>query len=150
MREHLTGQLRSVLDRAQELARGLNQEYVSTEHLLLGTLECETCEACQALRLHEMDPAELRDGLLRLLPQGEETPVVSGDLPLSPNAKQAITDALARAGSNGGGAGVSTRFALAALLQEPDTLIRQCLRAAGADVEQLQRLLAQPPSEPEE
>ena len=149
MREEFTTQLRKVLDEAQAAARSLNQEFVGTEHLTLGMLACEPCEVARAMRLNEIDVEEFRQHLLDDLPKGGEPPVVAGSLPLSPKAKRAINEAIVKA-QVAQESRVSSRFVMLSLLEEPETAIRQALRDIGADVDQLQRLLAKPPAEPEE
>ena len=149
MREAFTSQLRRVLDRAQAVARERQQDFVSTEHLLLAIIDCDACEIGSALRRNEIDAEELRQTLLRALPRGEEPPVVVGDLPLTPRAKRAIHDALVKAQAAREDK-VSSRLVLLALLDEQDTAIRQALRDVGSDIDQLQRLLAESPAKPEE
>jgi ATP-dependent Clp protease ATP-binding subunit ClpC len=153
MREVFSSQLRGVLDRAQEAARALGQDYVGSEHLMLGLLEADgggggPSEAADALRRHEVDVASLRRRLSDALPHGAEPVVVQGSLPLSPKSKQAVDGALTKARSACSDR-VSTRLLLLALLDEPETLIRQSLRDEGADLDTLRQLLAEPPAQAE-
>jgi ATP-dependent Clp protease ATP-binding subunit ClpC len=148
MREVFSSQLRGALDRAQEAARALDQDFVGTEHLMLGLLEADGTEAADALRRHEIDVASLRRRLSDALPRGAEPMVVRGILPLSPKAKQAVDGALTKARS-AGSERVSTRLLLLALLDEADTQIVQSLRDEGADLDVLRRLLAEAPAQPE-
>jgi len=62
MREALTEQLKCALAQAQQEARGLNQEFVGTEHLLLGLLAVNDTEALAGLKLAGVE----RDALRRL------------------------------------------------------------------------------------
>jgi ATP-dependent Clp protease ATP-binding subunit ClpC len=143
MREAFTNRLRLALDKAQEEARALNQDFVSTEHLLLGLLDAgDDAEAPAGLRLAGIGRDELRQKLLAALPHCAETPVVTGNLPLSPKAQRAVNAALVKAQSTGA-AKVSSRLLLCSLLEDPDTAARTAMRAAGADLDHLQRLLAQ-------
>src|SRR5688572_19833686 len=98
MREEFTDRLRLALDKAQEEARGLNQDFVSTEHLLLGLIGAgEDSEAGAGLKLASVGLGELRDALIAALPRGGESPVVTGNLPLSPKARRVVNAALVKA-----------------------------------------------------
>jgi ATP-dependent Clp protease ATP-binding subunit ClpC len=149
MREVFSTQLRGALDRAQEAARALDQDFVGTEHLMLGLLEGDaTTEAADALRRHEIDVASLRRRLSGALPRGADPVVVRGILPLSPKAYQCVDWALTKARS-ACSERVSTRLLLLALLDEADTQIIQSLRDEGADLDVLRRLLAEQPAQAE-
>jgi ATP-dependent Clp protease ATP-binding subunit ClpC len=148
MREAFTDTLRHVIASAQTGARRLNQEFVGTEHLLLGILECDSCEAARALQRNGLAPADLRAAMLRILPKGAHPPVVTGDLPITPKAQRAINGALVKSQTLRSPR-VSTRFALLSLLDEPDTVIRDVFKSAGADLDQLQRLLVEKPVDEE-
>ena len=142
MREVLTDQLERALAQAQQEARALNQEFVGTEHLLLGLLSVDATEALAALKLAGVERDALRKQLTKSLPHAEHSPGVTGDLPLSPNAQRAVNAAVTRA-QGAGSPRVSTRMLLVALLDECQTLVRPAMRAVGADLDHLQRVLVQ-------
>src|SRR3954470_19170413 len=142
MREAFTGRLRVALDKAQAEARALNQDFVGTEHLLLGLLATDGAEAVAGLRLGGVDLAELRRRLVTSLPHAAEALNVSGTLPLSPKAQHAVNAALTKA-QGAGSPRVSSRLLLVALLDECDTAARAALRESGADIDHLQRVLVQ-------
>ena len=142
MREAFTAHLKSALEKAQGEARTLNQDFVSTEHLLLGLLDIEGSEAVAGLRLGGVERDELRKKLTAALPRGGEPPVVTGTLPLSPKAARAVNGALVKAQASGAPR-VSSRLLLCSLLEECETAVRSALRDSGADIEHLQRLLMQ-------
>ena len=142
MREAFTGRLRLAVDKAQDEARALNQDFVGAEHLLLGLLATDDAEAVAGLRLAGVDLAELRKRLVDVLPRGGQAPVVTGALPLSPKAQRAVSTALVKAQS-AGSSRVSSRLLLLALLDECESATRATLRDAGADLDHLQRLLVQ-------
>jgi ATP-dependent Clp protease ATP-binding subunit ClpC len=142
MREALTDQLKRALAHAQQEARALNQEFVGTEHLLLGLLSVDATEALAALTLAGVEREALRKQLTESLPHAEQSPGITGDLPLSPNGQRAINAAVTKAQSTGSPR-VSTRMLLAALLEECQTLVRSAMRAVGADLDHLQRVLVQ-------
>ena len=149
MREPFTSRLKIALDNAQAEARALNQDFVSTEHLLLGLLATDGTEAAAGLRLAGIDLRELRERLVNALPHCAETPVVTGSLPLSPKAQRAVNAALTKAQGTGSPS-VSSRRLLVALLEECETVVRSALRDAGADIDHLQRVLVQDGSIPPE
>jgi len=148
MREAMTEQLRLALDAAQAQARQLNQDFVGTEHLLLGLLVVNHAahgesEAVRALRRNEINLNELRDSLVKALPHSVKAPMVTGDLPFSPNAKDAMNAAIVSAQTNHDRR-VSTRLMLRGLLADPESEIRASLRGCGADLDRLQKTLDEP------
>ena len=143
MREEFTTRLRSALDKAQEEARGLNQDFVSTEHLLLGLIGAgDDAEAVNGLRLANVGLGELREALVAALPRGDEAPVVTGHLPLSPKARRVVNAALVKAQTQGLPR-VSSRTLLVSLLDECEPVVRTAMRGVGADLDHLQRVLVQ-------
>ena len=149
MHEALTQTLRRSMAAAQTEARGLNQEFVGTEHLMLGIFSCDACDAGQILERNGPKTANVRDALRHALPHGKQPPVVTGDLPLSPRAQRILQESIAKAQALRE-TKVSTRFMFLSLLDEPDTIIRKVLSASGTDVAQLQRQLVEKPATPEE
>jgi ATP-dependent Clp protease ATP-binding subunit ClpC len=142
MREEFTAHLKLALDKAQGEARVLNQDFVSTEHLLLALLDTDGSEAVAGLRLGGVERGELRKKLLAAIPRGADAPVVTGTLPLSPKAVRAVNGALVKAQS-AGAPRVSSRLLLCSLLEECETAVRSAMRGAGADLDHLQRVLVQ-------
>jgi ATP-dependent Clp protease ATP-binding subunit ClpC len=147
MREALTDAFRLALQSAQSSARELNQDFVGTEHLMLGLLGTDA-EASRTMRAAHGDPEQVKSALSAALPRGEEAPVVTGDLPLSPKAQRIVNGAIVKAQAMRE-TRVSTRFLLLSLLDEPDTAVREAMNKAGADIETLQRKLAEKPATPE-
>jgi ATP-dependent Clp protease ATP-binding subunit ClpC len=154
MREAMTEQLRLALETAQAQARQLNNDFVGTEHLLLGLLAANHAsdgesEAVRALRRSEISLEELRESLVKALPRHAESPVVAGQLPHSPNAKRAVNAAIVGAQAMHEPR-VSTRLMLRALLEDPESEIRASLRACGADLDRLQNTVDAPAQHPED
>jgi ATP-dependent Clp protease ATP-binding subunit ClpC len=147
MRQAFTDTLKEAIDEADDAARQLNQDFVGTEHLLLGLLAADRGDAAKALRAN-VDPADLRAALAKELPRGAEPPMVSGRLPLSPKAQRAINNGMVKSQAAGESA-VSTRFALLALLEEPGPAIQRALADSGADLDALHHALAEKPGEVE-
>jgi len=148
MREELTETFRRALEAAQTAARELNQDFVGTEHLMLGLLATGDSEAARAMRNAHADPAQVASALRASLPTSDEDPVVTGDLPLSPKAQRLVNGAIVKAQAMRE-TRVSTRFLLLSLLDDPQTAVRQALDKAGADVDALPPKLAEKPSTPE-
>ena len=96
-----------------------------------------------------MGAAELRQRLVDVLPRGAEAPVVTGQLPLSPKAHRAVNDALVKAQASGASR-VSSRLLLGSLLHDCDTVVRETMNKVGADLDHLQRVLAQDGVVPQE
>src|ERR1700733_3400380 len=129
MREAITDTFRKALSEAQSAARDLNQDFVGTEYFMLGLLASDG-EATHALRSSHGEPAKLKSVLEHSLPRGEQEPVVTGDLPLSPRAQRVINGAIVKAQSMRESR-VSTRFLLLSLLDEPGTVMREALDKCG-------------------
>jgi ATP-dependent Clp protease ATP-binding subunit ClpC len=148
--------LSSALRLADEEARKLGQEFVGTEHLLLGILAAKSGDAFRALDA-ETDVNQLRRILVTKLPKAGKAPLVTGRLPLSPKAQRVINSAMSAA-QTADEENVSTRFVLLALLTDPDVAagqalldgasppddVSQALRDSGADLDELRGLLNDP------
>jgi ATP-dependent Clp protease ATP-binding subunit ClpC len=146
MHAAFTATLRQAINHAQQQARQLNQEFVGSEHLMLGLLATDPCEAVRALSRQDLNPRQLHSALLAKLRHGKQPPVISGDLPLSPKAQRIINIAIVMAQSMRQPA-ISTRMLLLALLDESDTLLTQVLRDGGADSDSLASQLSAKPEE---
>ncbi len=139
--------LTAALNRADEEARRLRQEFVGTEHLLLGILAEGSGQAVRVLQ-SAVDLADLRQQLIKRLPQGAKEPMVTGRLPLSPKAQGIINVAMS-ASSAVGEPNVSTRRVLLAAIEDPMSTTAKLLAECGADLEALAQKLSQPQSQTE-
>jgi ATP-dependent Clp protease ATP-binding subunit ClpC len=148
MHQPLTESARKVFDQSQAEARALNQEFVGTEHMLLAVLSVPGTQALRVLRRQHVDKDALRTQLLSVLPYSENSPNVTGGLPLSPKVQRVVNSALVMARSLREDK-VSTRVLLLALMDEQGTPFLQALKSIGADVEALLQALAEKPSEAE-
>jgi len=139
MRLDFTNSLSAALLHADEQARQLGQEFVGTEHLLLGIVVGKSGDAYRALEA-ETNVEQLLPALKRALPSAAEPPLVTGLLPLTPKAQRAINTAisLAQAASL---PSVSTRFVLLSLLADRESAVGQLLSECGADLEALRGVL---------
>jgi ATP-dependent Clp protease ATP-binding subunit ClpC len=147
MHQDLTQSLRRSLEAAQSAARDLNQDFVSTEHLMLGLLSTDG-DALHALRSAHAEPDSLKSALRAKLPHGKPPHVVTGDLPLSPKAQRAINGAIVTTQVMRE-SHVPTRFLLKSLIEEPQSVARQALVSAGVDIDTLLASLNEKPTSPE-
>jgi hypothetical protein len=87
MFERFTDRARRVVVLAQEEARGLNHNYIGTEHLLLGLLEPGGV-AAQALTRFAMTATGTREEIRARVSVGSEPP--KGRIPFTPRAKKVL------------------------------------------------------------
>jgi ATP-dependent Clp protease ATP-binding subunit ClpA len=87
MFERFTDRARRVVVLAQEEARGLNHNYIGTEHILLGLMEPGGI-AAQALNRFGMTPAGTRDEVVARVSRGSHPP--KGKIPFTPRAKKVL------------------------------------------------------------
>jgi len=87
MFERFTDRARRVVVLAQEEARGLNHNYIGTEHILLGLMEPGGI-AAQALNRFGMTPAGTRDEVIARVSRGSHPP--KGKIPFTPRAKKVL------------------------------------------------------------
>jgi ATP-dependent Clp protease ATP-binding subunit ClpA len=131
MFERFTDKARRVVVLAQEEARGLNHNYIGTEHLLLGLLEPGGI-AAQALTRFGMTPAGTRDEVAARVGRGSEPP--RGRIPFTPRAKKTLELALREALSLSHNY-IGTEHILLGLIREGDGVAAQILTEhAGGDL----------------
>ena len=88
MFERFTGQARFVVVNAQEEARGLDHNYVGTEHVLLGLLATSDSPAGASLTALGYTHDEVRDALVAIVGRGKASP--GGHIPFTPRAKKVL------------------------------------------------------------
>jgi ATP-dependent Clp protease ATP-binding subunit ClpC len=89
MFERFTAEARSVVVRAQEEARGLQHDYIGTEHILLGLFSMPTSAAARALRNLGVTAAAVRAGVEETVGRGKkEAP--PGHIPFTKRAKKVL------------------------------------------------------------
>lgn len=142
MRLPLSQTLSAALRQADDQARVHGQEFVGTEHLLLGMLAEPTSQASRALESATNLP-ELQQEVKAGLPGGADVPLVTGRLPLSPKAQRALNTAMSDAQA-AHETNVSSRWLLAALLSDGASGVRESLSRSGADLDDLCRQLRRP------
>ena len=148
MHQPLSNAAKAALEAAQHEARSLNQEFVGTEHLLLGVIAGSGTHGVRLLRQYHVDKDALRTQIRSTLPFSENPPNVTGPLPLSPKAQRAINAALVMSRSLREPQ-ISTRLLLLALLDDSRGSVLQSMQSSGVDVEGLFKALPEKPPEPE-
>jgi ATP-dependent Clp protease ATP-binding subunit ClpC len=137
--ERFTDRARRVVVLAQEEARGLNHEYLGTEHLLLGLVDDADSIGSRALVSLGIGLDSVRAWILEALGPGPEPP--PGYLPLTPRAKRVLGLSLAEAQGLGRD-GVGTGHLLLGLVHEGEGVAAQVLAGLGADLERLRGQVA--------
>jgi len=134
MFERFTDRARQVVVLAQEEARGLNHNYIGTEHLLLGLLH--EGEGVAALVLEELgiriDAA--RTGVEEII--GRSDKPAPAHLPFTPRAKKILELALRESLSIGHNY-IGTEHILLGLIREGEGVAVKVIRDLGADVDRI-------------
>ncbi len=95
MFERFTDKARKVVMHAQEEARGLDHNYIGTEHLLLGLLIEEEGLASKVLTDSELTVDKVRSEIERRIGRGGEA--TKGHIPFTPRAKKVLELSLRQA-----------------------------------------------------
>jgi ATP-dependent Clp protease ATP-binding subunit ClpC len=90
MFERFTERARQVVVLAQDEARALRHNSIGTEHLLLGLLREEEGIAARVLVSLGVTLEETRARVVATIGEGEEGAVVTGQIPFTPRAKNAL------------------------------------------------------------
>ena len=113
MFERFTDRARRVVVLSQEQARIMNNNYIGTEHLLLGLIAEETGIAGELLRAKGLNAEVVRAQAVTLMGEGKDVP--TGHIPFTQNAKKMLEFALRKA-VNLGHNYIGTEHLLLALL----------------------------------
>jgi hypothetical protein len=137
----LTDAARHALALADQAARGMQHEYIGTEHLLLGLID-EDCDAVtgwgvvgNVLQTLGMDAAKVHREIERLVQRGPQ-PVALRTLPLTPRSKRALEYAAAESRLMDEQR-VGPEHILLGLFREPDGVAGQALRNLGLERKEL-------------
>jgi ATP-dependent Clp protease ATP-binding subunit ClpC len=131
MFERFTPRARHVVVLAQEEARGLQHNYIGTEHVLLGLLGEPEGIAARALERFGMSLTGARLEVARMAGQGKKAP--SGHIPFTPRAKKVLEYALREALSMNHNY-IGTEHVLLGVIREHDGLAGQILRERAGDL----------------
>jgi hypothetical protein len=142
----LTGQARRAIVKAYREAQSNHDDYVGTEHLLVGLLHEPDTGAILLLRLLNTDPERMQKQI-RVLLQGREPGGETARLPLTPRAKRVLVLAAEEA-DRAGQPHVGTEHLLIGLSREDESLAHFLLAEMAVTADQLRAGLARlPPSE---
>ena len=133
MQEKYTKKAFDVLQRAKEAAAKLGNEYIGTEHILLGLTLVQQSVAAQALEGQNVTYHQVMERICEM--QGEKQKFYL-PLDMTPRAKRVVERSkqeAVRLGANY----VGTEHILLALLREPDTLAITLLEDLGVDIQTL-------------
>ena len=135
MFERFTERARHVVVLAQDEARGLQHNYIGTEHLLLGLLREEEGIAARALRELDVTLDDVRSDVTSIVGVGDE-PATHGQIPFTPRAKRTL-DLSLRAANELGHGFIGTEHVLLGLAREGDGVGSRILSGRGASAERL-------------
>jgi len=138
--ERFTDRARRVVVLAQEEARLLNHNYIGTEHILLGLLNEGEGIAAQALESLDIDLASVRDEVVKIIGQGQQSP--SGHIPFTPRAKKVLELSLREALQLGHNY-IGTEHILLGLIREGEGVAAQVLQQLGADLQKVRQTVIQ-------
>ena len=140
MFERFTDRARRVVVLAQEEARFLNHNYIGTEHILLGLLNEGEGIAAQALESLDIDLASVRDEVVKIIGQGQQSP--SGHIPFTPRAKKVLELSLREALQLGHNY-IGTEHILLGLIREGEGVAAQVLQQLGAELQKVRQTVIQ-------
>ena len=133
MQEKYTKKAFDVLQRAKEAAAKLGNEYIGTEHILLGLTLVQQSVAAKAVEGQNVTYHQVMERICEM--QGEKQKFYL-PLDMTPRAKRVVERSkqeAVRLGANY----VGTEHILLALLREPDTLAITLLEDLGVDIQTL-------------
>jgi hypothetical protein len=129
--ERFTQQARQVVVWAQEEARGLLDDYIGTEHILVGLLREGQGLAARVLESHGVTVERARAQVVRIVGSGEEPS--SGQIPFTPQAKTVMETAPREALSLGHDY-IATEHILLGLLRDTEGVAVRILLDCDVDL----------------
>ncbi|PKQ15911.1 MAG: NDP-hexose 4-ketoreductase [Actinobacteria bacterium HGW-Actinobacteria-7] len=140
MFERFTEKARRVVVYAQEEARMLNQNYIGTEHLLLGLIREQDGIASKALESLSISLEDVHAQVEDLIGRGTFVP--TGHIPFTPRAKKVLELSLREALQLGHNY-IGTEHILLGLIREGEGVAAQVLLNLGADLEKVRSAVIQ-------
>ena len=140
MFERFTERARRVVVFAQEEARMLNQNYIGTEHLLLGLIREEEGVAAKALQNLGISLFDVRAQVEEIIGRGTSAPV--GHIPFTPRAKKVLELSLREALQLGHNY-IGTEHILLGLIREGEGVAARVLYNLGADLDRVRNQVIQ-------
>ena len=132
MFERFTDRARRVIVLAQEEARGLNHNYIGTEHLLLGLIHEGEGVAAKALESMDISLDAVRAQVVEIIGEGQAAP--SGHIPFTPRAKKVLELSLREALQLGHNY-IGTEHILLGLIHEGEGVAAKALESMGISLE---------------
>ena len=126
MFERFTEKARKVVMHAQEEARGLDHNYIGTEHLLLGLVAEEAGVAADVLFASGLTADKVRSEIERRIGRGSEP--AKGHIPFTPRAKKVLELSLRQALQLGHDY-IGTEHVLLGLIREGEGVAAQVLES---------------------
>jgi ATP-dependent Clp protease ATP-binding subunit ClpC len=142
MYEQLSKRVDQVVKLAHKIARSYDQEYVGTEHLLLGIGEEGTGIGARILQAHGATYEKLKGEVDKLIQDSLEDTWVFGRLPGSPHFRNVIALAIEEARKLKTKE-VCTEHLLLALLLEKGCVAQKALRELGLTAKQVREEVKQ-------
>ncbi|MEN9739807.1 MAG: hypothetical protein RLZ72_73, partial [Actinomycetota bacterium] len=140
MFERFTDRARRVVVLAQEEAKGLNHNYIGTEHILLGLIKEGDGIAAKALAELNISIDSVREQVQEIIGQGQQAP--SGHIPFTPRAKKVLELSLREALQLGHNY-IGTEHILLGLIREGEGVAATVLVKLGADLTRVRQTVIQ-------
>jgi ATP-dependent Clp protease ATP-binding subunit ClpC len=125
---------------AQEEAKGLNHNYIGTEHILLGLIKEGDGIAAKALAELNISIDNVREQVQEIIGQGQQAP--SGHIPFTPRAKKVLELSLREALQLGHNY-IGTEHILLGLIREGEGVAATVLVKLGADLTRVRQTVIQ-------
>ena len=139
MFERFTERARRVIVVAQNEARGLDHDYLGTEHILLALMEEGTGVGPEALEAMRITADTVREKVEEITGRGQ-VPPRKGHIPFTPAAKKVLEFSL-REALQLGHTYLGTEHILLGLVREGDGVAGQVLAGLGADLNRTRQLV---------
>ena len=133
--ERFTQRARRVLSLAHQEAERMRQNYIGTEHLLLGLMKEEGGVAGRVLRELGLDAVRMEEVIIRIIGTGQ---ITTAKLDLSPGVQRALENAVEEARKMGHHY-IGTEHLLLGLVQLGEGVALDVLRKMGVSAEQIRR-----------
>jgi ATP-dependent Clp protease ATP-binding subunit ClpC len=138
--DKFTDRARRVIVLAQDEARMLNQNYIGTEHLLLGLIHEGEGVAAKALEQLGLSLDVVRKQVEDMIGNGQNAP--AGHIPFTPRAKKVLEFSM-RESLQLGHAYIGTEHILLGLIREGEGVAAQVLIKLGADLNRVRSTVLQ-------
>jgi ClpA/ClpB-like protein len=138
MFEKFSERARRVMVLAQEEARGLDHDYIGTEHLLIAIIHEGDGVAAKVLAHLNISETAARATVLEIVGRGRRAP--AGHIPFTPRSKRVLEYSLREALQLGNNY-IGTEHILLGIIQDGEGVAAQTLVKLGADLPRLRQLV---------